>query len=89
MCDAGLIYKSYNTSTSKLPLQGYSNKDIFKVFLIDIGLLAAMSNISVKTIAERGLFSEFYGAFTENFVAQELSIQDHEPYYFFYFVLLF
>ncbi len=82
LADAGLIYKSYNISVPKLPLLGYSNKNIFKIFLLDVGLLATMSNVSVKSVVEeRGLFSEFYGAFTENFVAQELSQQHQSLYY--------
>lgn len=50
--------------------------------MIDVGLLATMSNISPKTvIEERGLFSEFYGAFTENYIAQELSVQQYALHY--------
>lgn len=82
LADAGLIHKSYQISVPKLPLSGYSNKDIFKIFLLDVGLLSAMSNISVKSVVEeRGLFSEFYGAFTENFVAEALSAEHHNLYY--------
>lgn len=82
LVDAGLIYKSYNISTPKLPLLGYSSHNIFKVFLLDVGLLSTMSNISVKTVVEeRGLFAEFFGAFTENFVAQELSAHEFSLYY--------
>lgn len=82
LADAGLIYKSYNISVPKLPLLGYSNQTIFKVFLLDVGLLSTMSNISIKTaVEERGLFSEFFGAFTENFIAQELSTHDFSLYY--------
>jgi len=82
LLDAGLIYKCCNISTPKLPLSGYCDKDIFKIYLLDVGLLAAMSNISPRTVVEdRGLFSEFYGAFTENFVAQSLSAQNQKLYY--------
>ena len=82
LMDAGLVYKVLNITTAKLPLSGYSDKNIFKIFMLDSGLLAAMSNISVKSVVEdRGLFSEFYGAFTENYVAQELSKQDYNLFY--------
>lgn len=41
-----------------------------------------MSNIPPKlTIEDNGLFSEFYGAFTENFIAQKLAIKHHPLYY--------
>lgn len=82
LTDAGLIYKSYNISVPKLPFSGYSDRNIFKIFLLDVGLLSAMSNISAKSaVEERGLFSEFYGAFTENLVAQALVLQQKQLYY--------
>jgi predicted AAA+ superfamily ATPase len=73
LADAGLIYKVYNISTPKLPLAAYSDKNIFKVFLIDAGLLTAMSKVPPQAILDKhALFSEFNGAFTENFVTEEL-----------------
>jgi len=82
LSDAGLIYQSYNMSTPKLPLTGFANKNAFKVFLLDVGLLSAMSHIPAKSIFdETGLFSEFYGAFTKNYVAQELAQKSHSLYY--------
>lgn len=82
LADAGLIYKSYNISTPKLPLSGFANKNAFKIFLLDVGLLSAMSNIPAKSIVDDDkLFSEFNGAFTENFVAQELVGNNFQLYY--------
>lgn len=82
LADAGLIHKSYNISTPKLPLEGYSDKHVFKVFLLDVGLLAAMSKIPASAILEgEQLFAGFNGAFTENFMAQELASQHGQIYY--------
>ncbi len=82
LANAGLIYQSFHVSTPKLPLIGYANKNAFKVFLLDVGLLSAMSRIPPKSVVEEnGLFTEFYGAFTENFVAQELAAT-HNPLYY-------
>lgn len=73
LVDAGLVYKSYNLKTPKLPLSGYKEDNIFKLYHLDTGLLGAMLNLSARTILERNrLFAEYNGAFTENFVAQEL-----------------
>jgi len=73
LIDAGLIYKSYCIKTPKLPLGGYKDENIFKLYVADTGLLAAMSNLSSRTIVEGNkLFSEYNGAFTENYAAQEL-----------------
>ena len=83
LADAGLIYKSYNISTPKLPLERYADKNIFKVFLLDVGLLSALCRTPAQIILDdEKLFSEFYGAFTENFVAQELASHQHKSLYY-------
>ena len=81
--DTGLIMKSYHVSTAKLPLKGYASKEVFKVFVLDIGILGAMSNIPVELVVKgERLFNEFQGAFVENYVAQQLcSHYDYELYY--------
>ncbi len=82
MANAGLIHQSFQVTTPKLPLIGYAQKNAFKVFLLDVGLLSAMSHIPPKSVVEdNGLFNEFYGAFTENFVAQELAASQTVLYY--------
>ena len=82
LVDAGLIYKVYNISTPKLPLKAYINHDIFKIYLVDVGLLGAMAGLSAKTIIYGDdIFQEFRGAFTENYVAQELVRQNHGLFY--------
>jgi len=81
--DAGLVYKSYNTENPKLPLNGYRKENIFKLFLLDVGLLGAMLNLSPKSIIEgNALFSEYNGAYTEDFVAQELIANGFNELYY-------
>ena len=80
--EAGLIHKVFNISTPKLPLMAYANHDIFKLYLVDIGLLGAMTGLSAKTMIHGiGIFQEFKGALTENYVAQELARQGIGLYY--------
>ena len=44
-----------------------------KVFLLDIGLLIAMTDLDVKVILEGNkIFTEFKGALTEQYVLQQL-----------------
>jgi predicted AAA+ superfamily ATPase len=73
LTDAGLVLKSYAVTTAQRPLKGYMNRDAFKVFLLDVGLLAAMARIPAEVLV-RGdaLFNEYQGAFVENYVAQQL-----------------
>jgi len=82
LMEAGLIYKVPLISTPKIPLSAYADVHIFKVYLVDVGLLGAMSHLSAKTILyENELFQEFRGAIAENYVAQELI---HSQYPLFY-----
>ena len=60
-------------TTPKLPLTGYGVDEAFKVYLLDVGLLAAMCRLPARVIVEGDqLFVEFKGQFTENYVAQAL-----------------
>lgn len=70
LSDAGLIHKSYLVESPNFPLSAYANNNIFKIFLADVGLLAAQSNLSPHSIIDGDLlFTEFKGALTENYVA--------------------
>jgi len=71
--NAGLVYKSYQVSTAKKPLKGYMNRNNFKIFVLDVGILGAMVNLLPQILVEKdSLFKEFKGAFVENYVAQQL-----------------
>lgn len=75
LINAGLILPSYHLSNNfKLPLLGYADRNIFKVYSLDTGLLGAQSNLSPKILLEGDkLFTEFKGALTENFAAQAIT----------------
>lgn len=73
LCDAGEIIRTHNVSKPDVPISAYSDLKSFKVFLLDVGLLRAMSNLSPKVILEGSrIFEEFKGALTEQYVCQEL-----------------
>ncbi len=83
LLDAGLIHKSCFVPTPKFPLSAYANSNIFKIFLLDIGLLGAQSNLNPKLIIDGNkLFTEFKGALVENFVAQELASKSRRNLYY-------
>lgn len=72
---AGLIYVVYNIKTPKLPLSGYTDRDKFKIYMLDPGLLGALLDVPSQTIILGDkLFSEYNGAFIENYTAGELII---------------
>ena len=73
LIDAGLVYQTFNVKAPRQPLLSYIDPKAFKLFLFDTGLLGCLSELSPQIILEGDqLFTEFKGALTENFVAQEL-----------------
>ena len=71
--EAGLIHKVQRVDKPGLPLSAYAEQAIFKVFLLDIGLLGAMCELNPEAIlAGSAVFTEFKGALTEQYVCQEL-----------------
>ncbi|MEA3360730.1 MAG: DUF4143 domain-containing protein [Thermodesulfobacteriota bacterium] len=81
--DAGMIYKSYQVTTAKYPLKAYINRSSFKVFVLDVGILGAMANLSPKAVINySSLFSEYKGAFVENYVAQQLRSEKQIDLYY-------
>ena len=73
LSDAGLIIQAHKITTAQLPLSAYKVEDSFKIYFLDTGLLGAKLKLSAKTIIQgETLFEQFSGAYTENYVAQEL-----------------
>lgn len=71
--DSGLIYQVLRIKKPALPISGYIEENIFKLFMLDVGLLTAKTNLDVRILLEgANIFTEFKGAMTEQFVLQEL-----------------
>jgi len=74
LIDCSQVYKVHRVSKPALPLKAYEERSAFKLFLVDVGLLAAMCDISSTTLLEgNSIFTEFKGALTEQFVFQQLN----------------
>ena len=84
LLDCGLIKKVYKVNKPAMPLKAYMNFSAFKLFLLDVGLLGALSELDAGSILEGNeIFVEFKGALTEQYVLQELiSDTNYTPYYF-------
>lgn len=80
---AGLIHKVRRASKPGIPLSAYCESGAFKVFMVDVGLLGAMSDLSPEAvIAGSRVFTEFKGALTEQYVCQQLISEcGLTPYY--------
>lgn len=69
---AGLVERVNRISSPALPISAYKD-GAFKLYFVDIGLLAAKVNLPLRTLMEKtAVFSEFKGALTEQFVQQQL-----------------
>ena len=83
LTDAGIVHKVSRCNKPGLPLIAYSVLSDFKLFLLDVGLLAAMGNLDIQTlISEQSLFEEFKGALTEQYVLQQLKSVGERPIYY-------
>lgn len=83
LLDAGLIHKVHRTKKVERPLKFYEEFDSFKLFLCDLGLLGAKVDVSSRDVLlGENFFSEYKGAFTEQYVAQELIANGEVPYYY-------
>lgn len=85
--DAGVAIPVYNITEPKIPLKLNEQRNLFKLFQNDVGLLACQyaSGIQLKLLQNE--ININYGAIYENFVAQELYCHgfggdEHCLYYF-------
>ncbi|MCD7764097.1 MAG: ATP-binding protein [Lachnospiraceae bacterium] len=83
LLDCGLVHKGYRVSKPGMPLIAFMEMDIFKLYFLDVGLLSALCQLDARTLLEGNrVFTEFKGALTEQFVAQELSADEINLYYY-------
>ena len=71
----GLIHRVFGVETARLPLKGHADRQCFKVYSLDVGLLGALAGLSPQLVVGGDrIFSEYRGALVENFVAQHLAV---------------
>jgi predicted AAA+ superfamily ATPase len=80
--DGGLIVRVNKANEGKPPLYFYQDTLSYKIYMNDVGLLAAKSNIAPALITSHlGLSNEVRGALTENYIAAALAANGHTLYY--------
>ena len=73
LLDCGLIKQVFRVTKSDLPLKAYFDFSAFKLFMVDVGLMAAIAELDEKTLLRGNeIFEEFKGVLTEQFVFQQL-----------------
>ncbi len=83
LVDAGLVYKIHRCKSPEIPLKFYEDFDAFKLYLLDVGLLGALAETPAgQMIVNNDVFKEYKGAFTENYVLEQLVPEDLIIYYY-------
>lgn len=84
LTDAGMIYQVYNVAKPGIPLSAYAERNAFKTYACDCGLLRRLAHVGAETIMNGNAgYTEFKGAMAENVVLQSLMpLMDGDgPYY--------
>ncbi|MCL2826549.1 MAG: ATP-binding protein [Eggerthellaceae bacterium] len=80
--DSGLALRVPRVSKPGIPLSAYQDLGAFKLFALDVGLLAAKSGLGERALLQGdALFEEFKGSLTEQFVCQQLVATGLRPFY--------
>ena len=84
LVDCGLVYKVNRVNEPNMPLKAYKSMNAYKLFLLDVGLLGALSELEAESILDgNDIFVDLKGALTEQYVLQQLiSDTRYTPYYF-------
>lgn len=83
LMDVGLVYRISRVKKPDFPLRAYQDFSAFKLFVVDIGLLGAMSRLNAGIILEGNrFFEEFKGALTEQYVLQQLIVHSENDIFY-------
>lgn len=84
LVDAGLVYKIARVREVGMPLKFYEDINAFKLFMLDVGLLGAISEMEpAQMLMSDNAMTESKGAFTENYVLSQLkTMPDMGTYYY-------
>ena len=82
LVDYGALCKVPQLSTVRAPLKSYASLTDFKLYVLDVGLLGALSNLDASLLLRGSeLFTEFKGSLAEQYVEQQLEAHGFEPSY--------
>ena len=83
LIDSGLVHKVSRVSEPNMPLKAYEDVSAYKLFLLDVGLLGAMTDLDVRSLLENDkLFNDYNGAITEQYVLQEFKTLHDLPIFY-------
>lgn len=83
LINSGLVIKVPLVSKVSLPLKVYEDLTVFKLYMLDIGLLGAFVDTEAAHVLVRSdIFSEYKGGMTEQYVAQQMRSHGQEAIYY-------
>lgn len=83
LIDSGLVHKVSRCTKPALPLDIYEDFSVFKLYLLDVGLLGAMVKTEpAQVLLSNKVFSEYKGGMTENYVLQQMKSHGVSPIYY-------
>ena len=84
LIDAGLAYRIPRVREVGIPLKFYEDVSAFKLFILDVGLLGALSEMEPdQMLISNKVMTESKGAFTENYVLCQLFCQQNVYTYYY------
>lgn len=83
LINSGLVYRVNKITKPDLPITAYEDFNSFKLFVLDVGLLGAMTDLQADMIIDGNrIFEEFKGAIAEQYVLQQFkTIKDLPVFY--------
>lgn len=83
LINSGLVYRVNKITKPDFPITAYEDFNSFKLFVLDVGLLGAMTDLQADTIIDGNrIFEEFKGAIAEQYVLQQFkTIKDLPVFY--------
>lgn len=82
LIDAGIAYYSFNVSDFALPFTATENRRLFKLYMVDTGLLSSLLLKGIQFDVLNGNIGVNEGALTENYIACSLSSKGIPLHYY-------
>ena len=82
LCLSGIVSRVFRVEQMRKPLENYRDIDAFKIYVSDLGLLAAKKDLAVNDVIYMvEEINDFKGALAENYVNVQLLINGYQTYY--------
>jgi hypothetical protein len=82
LCLSGIVSQVYKVDQIKKPLENYRDIDAFKIYVSDLGLLAAKKDLAANDVLYMvEELNDFKGGMAENYVHVQLTANGYQTYY--------